>query len=209
MIRFTNICNEVVKQENYDYKFVIARSVRQGSLSEGFRQDAVLAPSWNLHNQTQEKVRGGTWTQQAFDEWYMPRFIKEMMDSKEAGKQLRQLVNADKQGMNILLECFCSNEQMCHRSIIAGFLQGVGCNVQTDIPGADYSKYLDIYKLFSKDSMAYDRYIAGFDGIEVLQQAVNNMHKDSVSSVKGSLSESAVEHVVVHDISSNGSQMGD
>ena len=39
---------------------------------------------------------------------------------------------------DILLACFCADEALCHRSILAGLLAGVGADIDC---GAGYLKY--------------------------------------------------------------------
>jgi len=58
---------------------------------------------------------------------------------------LNQLYLADKAGKKINLVCFCPTEDMCHRIIIAGLLQGSGCDVQLK-SNIDYQKYYELYK---------------------------------------------------------------
>ena len=65
------------------------------------------------------------------------------MQGREEKDALNQLYVMSKT-QNILLVCFCENEDLCHRSIIAGLLSGAGAEVQTS-SGHNYDKYWDMY----------------------------------------------------------------
>ena len=77
-------------------------------------------------------------------EMYLPQFVNEMKHSDEALAKLAYLFDADKVGKKICLLCFCSDESLCHRSIIAGFLQAAGCDVKL-VTNNDYRKYYDLF----------------------------------------------------------------
>lgn len=68
----------------------------------------------------------------------MPVFLKEIQNSA-ARKKLAELIDLDKQGKRICLACFCPDETLCHRSIVAGILQDKGIHVY-GVRG-DYSQY--------------------------------------------------------------------
>lgn len=80
----------------------------------------------------------GQWNADTFKSIYVPIFLKEMA-GKEPQRKLSELIRLDRQGKRICLACFCRDEALCHRSIIAGILQCRGVRVQ-GVKG-DYSKY--------------------------------------------------------------------
>lgn len=141
MITIKNIRN--VKYEEYDEVWAIVQSMKNPSPK--IKQVKALAPTKSLFFAYRNMANSGTWNQKAFDEIYVPQFLHDLITNKaETYKMLNQLYNLDKAEKKICLVCFCSNETMCHRSIIAGLLQGVGCNVITET-GNDYKKYYDRY----------------------------------------------------------------
>ena len=71
-------------------------------------------------------------------------FLSEMRQ-KPAKEKLNELYKADRAGKNIALVCFCLDEQLCHRSIVAGLLQGVGCHVNMR-SNKDYSHYYNLFR---------------------------------------------------------------
>lgn len=79
-----------------------------------------LAPKESLFKEYRSMVHSGHWNEQAFEECYVPRFLKDIQTSEAAMKQLRALVaiGGDK---NIRLACFCPDDEegICHRSIVA------------------------------------------------------------------------------------------
>ena len=90
-------------------------------------------------------MKENQWNKQTFDTVYVPQFLKEMHE-EQAINILNKLYQIDKNSGKICLVCFCPDETMCHRSIIAGLLQGVGCNVQTETNN-NYTKY---YRMYNK-----------------------------------------------------------
>ena len=136
MITISNI--RLVDKNDYDEVWAIVRKNKDND----FKQVVELAPSKELFSWYYQ--HRDEWNKELFIEEYYPRFIEEFtQEGKNKLKELRQL---DKENKNICLVCFCFDETMCHRSIIAGILQGMGCNVKTDT-GNDYSLY---YKDFLK-----------------------------------------------------------
>lgn len=140
MIYIKNIHN--AKLEDYDEICAIVRSIKSNSI----KQVPELAPSKGLfywyYNHKNE------WNFDLFKNIYYPRFIREFtQEGKDTLKKLRLL---DREGKKICLVCFCFDETTCHRSIIAGILQGMKCNVITDT-GNDYSSYYeDFLKIHGK-----------------------------------------------------------
>lgn len=52
---------------------------------------------------------------------------------------------------DIVLCCYCENSDLCHRSIVAGILMGLGADIQTN---AEYIRFFEKY-LESKRSLLY------------------------------------------------------
>ena len=107
----------------------------------GTKHVSTLSPTWELFRRYRELADSGQWNAQSFAEIYVPEFIGEIYAyRKETFPLLRELWEKDKNGKHIALVCFCADETLCHRSILAGLLQGAGCNVKTE-HGTDYSGY--------------------------------------------------------------------
>lgn len=140
MIRIENIRN--VRYEKYDEVWAIVRSMK--NTSQHMKQVPELSPSLNLFFKYRELANSKQWSKETFDKIYVPQFIHEMHE-KTAIDKLNELWQRDKNGENICLTCFCTTENMCHRSIVAGLLQGVGCDVQTE-RNTNYSKYYGMWK---------------------------------------------------------------
>ena len=126
----------------YDKVFLIVRSAKSHKYIEQVQE---LSPQPSLFSLYRRLEKSGKWDKDAFDNIYVPRFIYDLKHSPNAMEKIKELFYADKAGMNICLCCYCSNEVICHRSIIAGILQGLGCNVAIT-SGNDYSYYYEIYK---------------------------------------------------------------
>ena len=79
------------------------------------------------------------WDKEHFDSTYVRPFLR-LMGTSQARQKLNELYIRDKRDERIALVCYCADENMCHRSIVAGLLQGAGCNVKLT-SGADFSRY--------------------------------------------------------------------
>lgn len=136
MITITNI--QKIKNGNYDEVWAIVRSNR--NIPEGVMHVPELSPSWGLFNQYQTWKQAGIWNKETFQTFYVPRFLMEMQ-APSARAKLAELVSKSRQGKSICLYCYCPDESLCHRSIVAGILQWV-----TEVIGiGDYRQYGKIY----------------------------------------------------------------
>lgn len=147
------------KADSYDEVWAIVRSLKNPIA--GVKQVTALSPSRELFWKYLELERQKQWNAKSFREIYVPQFLAEMASDPEnysaenPRKWLNELYRLDKAGKNICLVCFCEDETLCHRSIVAGLLQGAGCNVQTEI-GNDYSAYYTEYLKLRKEKKAND-----------------------------------------------------
>ena len=55
--------------------------------------------------------------------------LEQIKTDTQAQNTLKRLKSLDQQGKNILLVCFCTDKNLCHRSLIAKILKDMGCNV--------------------------------------------------------------------------------
>lgn len=133
MITVTNIRN--INYADYDEVWAIVRSLKNPGR---MKQAAELSPSWNLFKKYLALREAGRWNAETFENVYVPVFLKEMQNAA-ARKKMAELITMDRQGKRICLACFCPDETMCHRSIIAGILQHSG--IQVHGIHADYSHY--------------------------------------------------------------------
>lgn len=138
MIRVTNIRNLDSTKQN---QWAIVRSLK--SKSPWMTQVAELSPSTGLFHKYLQLKERGEWNEKSFKDIYVPWFLRDM---KEYGApMLNRVWLMNKQGIDIDMACFCTDETFCHRSVVAGLLQGAGCQVITDT-GADYSQYFEMFK---------------------------------------------------------------
>ncbi len=127
-----------VKYDSYDEVWAIVRSLKYGN--PHMRHVPELSPSWGLFRLYMQKRESGNWNKDTFERLYVPQFLKEMR-GKEQQALLNELFCTNKR---ICLACFCSDEELCHRSIIGGMLQGAGLDVKG--LSQDYSHYYDWWK---------------------------------------------------------------
>ncbi len=128
--------------DSYDEVWAIVRSLNKApNIKTNIRWMPILSPSQGLFYWYLNQKNKSLWNNHMFKEGYVPTFLKEMKGTEQR-KALNYLYKKSSQ-QSILLVCFCNDEATCHRSIIAGMLQGVKANVQHP---KDYSKYFEIYK---------------------------------------------------------------
>ncbi len=77
-------------------------------------------------------LASGKWNQATFDDWYTKAFLHQLSQDTVAQDTLRHILRLDREGKNIVLASFCSDANMCHRTIIASILAENGADVRAD-----------------------------------------------------------------------------
>ena len=119
----------------YDEVWVICRSVRE--IDDLIRNhDNVfhvpeLSPSQELFSWYRNQVHKDQWGIEAFRNYYVPVFLQMLREDSEGYGMLRKLV-VESIYKDIALVCFCSDEKLCHRSIVGGVLLKMGANIECD-----------------------------------------------------------------------------
>lgn len=139
MIKVGNVTE--LSEAKYDENWLIVR--KPDEIPEFVRHEPLLSPSPELFRKYREAYHAGEFNQDFFDQVYVPQFLKELADNKEALAVLHQLAQ-DSQCKDILLACYCEEESMCHRSIIAGMLLGMSAAIDTNLI---YQHYYDLYAI--------------------------------------------------------------
>lgn len=133
MIRIGNYLE--LDEKKYDENWMIVR--KPDEMPEFAKHVPALSPSPELFRKYRAAYHEGKFNQKFFDEVYVPQFLMELSENEEAMNMLQMLVEiSDKK--DIFLACYCEVETMCHRSIIAGVLLGMGAVIDTK---EDYIKY--------------------------------------------------------------------
>lgn len=138
MIEFK--CIDDVEDEKYDEVWWIVRSPK--GIPETVKWVPELSPSVELFAKYREAYHAGEFGEKFFQEVYVPQFLDELSKDKNEIDLLNKLRDVSK-NKNIALCCFCEDESLCHRSIIAGILLGLGANVDTK---DEYLKYFNRIK---------------------------------------------------------------
>ena len=97
---------------------------------ENVRHVPELAPREELFRIYRTLVHENRWNKSSFEKYYVPRCLKDIQDSSSI-KLLKQLVCLSKE-KEIRLACFCTDEHLCHRSIVAGILFHMGADIQCE-----------------------------------------------------------------------------
>ena len=127
-------------QNKYDENWLIVRKP-DDFLPEFVKHVPAYSPSPDLFQKYREACQKKMFDQKFFNEVYVPQFVKELAENPEARALLQTLTDMSR-GKNIMLACYCETETMCHRSIIAGILLGMGAEISTE------QEYLNYYKLY-------------------------------------------------------------
>ena len=137
---------EVVRLGDFDKNKTRVAIVRRMRPLNGVSQNSILSPSNALLNKYLDLRNAGNWNEHTFETVYVPEFLKQM-NSVQAKRELNALYQHMRNNPHdeIQLACFCPQEHLCHRSIIAGLMQGAGIPVKTK-NNVDYSRFYDMYK---------------------------------------------------------------
>lgn len=127
-----------INYNEYDEIWAIVRSLKYDN--PNIRQVPELSPAWGLFNQHLRMKEDGIWNKDTFESIYVPQFLK-YMRGREQQALMNELFNTKK---HICLVCFCPEEELCHRSIVGGMLQGAGLEVGG--LSRDYSHYFSWWK---------------------------------------------------------------
>ncbi len=145
MIHVTSIRN--CKRDEADARYAIVRSYKRPI--QGVEHMPLLSPSPALFHKYLSLRDAGQWGKDSFKEIYVPQFLRELAEDRSAVDMLNGLYRRSRTE-TIVLACFCPDESLCHRSIVAGLLQGAGAEVRTET-GTDYSEYYGLFKAYQKE----------------------------------------------------------
>lgn len=110
-----------------DLKCVTARNYQsKSSDTVHLRQ---LAPHEMLYHKYLRYCKNGTWDKEAFDSFFVDRYVTETLFNALGLSNLSMLLRLYRHGVKIVIACDCADEETCHRTIIGGFLEGLGCEV--------------------------------------------------------------------------------
>lgn len=140
MIKVSDIAN--IDLENCDEIWWIVRKLDR-SLGSA-KHVSELSPSSELFKEYRRVYHRGMFNDDYFQKVYVSRFLQELSVNKEALKLLKILCE-ESERKNIVLCCYCENENLCHRSLIAGILLGMGAVIDTEL---SYVRYFEKFKKY-------------------------------------------------------------
>ena len=127
-------------QNRYDENWLIVR--KPDEIPDFVKHEPLLSPSPELFRKYRDTYYAGKFNQEYFDKVYVPQFIRELANNKAETELLHAMVSLSEEE-DVLLACYCEKESMCHRSIIAGILLGMGAEIVTS---SEYRKYYEMYR---------------------------------------------------------------
>lgn len=105
-----------IDPSKYDEIWVIVRKLCNVKTGGNIYHVPQLAPSYDLVNRYLSWKDQGIWNKDQFDTVYTPQFLDEM--KSPIAQQYLNLLRTKSKEKDILICCFCSDESMCHRSIV-------------------------------------------------------------------------------------------
>jgi len=132
---------------DFDEVWYIVRQLKQPS-GRAFHVPE-LSPSRELFLETRKLISSFQFTEEMFRTRYVPKMLRELQ-SPEAHAKLNELYRRSRNNERIAIACYYPVEKLCHRSIVAGLLQGAGAEVETEW-SRDYSSY---YRQYRENSLA-------------------------------------------------------
>lgn len=137
-------------QPQYDETWIITRGLKDRSVLTRYQNTIhvpELSPTPELFQWYLFQKKNGWWGVKHFDIYYVSQFIRDIAGDASSRNRLNELYTKHQAGKNILIVCFCTDERICHRSIIGGLLQGIGVEVKsTTVNDPDYSYFYASYK---------------------------------------------------------------
>lgn len=111
--------------------YLTTRSSKQAeyALAQGWEYCPELGPSWDLFNRVKAFKEANRWNQIMFDDMYKQQFISDLMSNRVALLEIKKLIRKLNNGDNITLVCYCTNQEICHRSIL-GEIMNKACNAE-------------------------------------------------------------------------------
>lgn len=125
MIITENIGN--VQYNKYDQVWAIVRSLKVPEKS--LIHVLELSPSPRLFEDYRRWLHEGEWNTQTFENLYKPCFLTQMATDPSAQSKLDELAALDAAGKSIALVCYCTDVNLCHRSLVAKILCNRGIPV--------------------------------------------------------------------------------
>ena len=129
-------------KEDYDEIWWIVHSPQEEPTDIRIKIVPQLAPGDGLFCRYREAYHAGIYDINYFETVYAPQFLKELRNNSEALNILSSLCD-EASKKDIVLCCYCQDEKICHRSIIAGVLLGMGADIRAD------KKYLRYYQMLA------------------------------------------------------------
>jgi len=140
MLYISQFSDNEIRKPIYKKRYAIVNSYRHPSAL--FTRLPIIAPSTDLFYKCQKVKQTKNWNEDTFQKIYIPNFLKQLHGKKE--RQTLAWLYEQSKTENIVLACFCHDEAHCHRSVVAGLMQGAGACVALPT-NTDYSKYWSMY----------------------------------------------------------------
>lgn len=116
-----------VRNGSYDQIWAVVRSLKNPGKT--LIHVPELSPSLRLFWDYRNWAQQGIWNADTFENVYKPRFLARIATDPDAQEKLDELAALDAAGKRIALVCFCTDAQLCHRTLIAQILRDRGVQV--------------------------------------------------------------------------------
>ena len=115
-----------IRAEDYDEIWLIVRGLKAmpKNPAGNIFHVPLLAPSQQLWYRYLDMKKAGRWDRATFDAVFAPAYLKEMLRPEPRAK-LKELHGKIKD-QAVLCACYCTDENLCHRSLVRMILQAMG-----------------------------------------------------------------------------------
>lgn len=70
------------------------------------------------------------WNEYVFRKVYLPNYLKSV-NLEKGKKEITEIITHLNKGENVYYACYCANEKICHRNIVAGIIKKQGFEVES------------------------------------------------------------------------------
>lgn len=138
-------CIAQINSDDYDEVWWIVRVPQKEPVNE--KHVPELSPSKQLFKDYRDVFHAGRFNEEYFLTVYVPQYLRELVANKQA-MHILNLLHEESLRKSIILGCYCESEMLCHRSIVAGILLGMGAEIETE---EEYIKYYYLFELLKNN----------------------------------------------------------
>lgn len=114
-------------KDEYALKFFGVRLAK--FLPNGWVHKNSLTPEKSLLFKVKQLEKDGLWNKDSFQNFYKPNYLKSLKNNKQAKQEYQEIISHLENGNDVYYACYCRNETICHRSIVADLIHKKGYDI--------------------------------------------------------------------------------